>query len=108
MKGPFKMKGFPVHATSALRQSTDEDKTKSKFTDSKGNPVAESEMPVNTLENAVVGSGSGITNTMYRNANKKFKQENPTLNAVHNYKVFRRYLINEGGVNVPDSINSMR
>tara|TARA_R100001443_G_scaffold102479_1_gene110662 strand:+ start:621 stop:908 length:288 start_codon:yes stop_codon:yes gene_type:complete len=92
----------------AIKKTDDKTKNQSKFTDSEGNPITKSEMPVNTLENAIVGSGSGITNTMYRNAIKIFKQENPNLNAVHNYKVFRKYLIDEGGINVPDSINAMR
>jgi len=92
MNGPFKMKGFPVHDTSALKQSTD---NKSK------------KPPVNTLENALVGTDD-ITKGQFNRALNNFKKENPGGNPVFEYNLLKKYLKNEGVANPPDSINVMR
>ena len=91
MNGPFKMKGFPVHATSALRRSTDDSK----------------KIPVHSLSAALIGH-AGITKAQFSNATTNFKKENPDKNPVSEYNLFKKYLRNEGVTNPPDSINIMR
>lgn len=86
----FKMKGFPTHATSAFKQSTDDSK----------------KIPVHSLSAALIGPD--ITKTQFNNASDNFRKENPGKSPVNNYKLFQKYLRNEGVTNPPDSINVMR